>query len=83
MNYTQLTTTIQDYCENTFTDSELATFVNQTEERIYNTVQFPALRKNVIGVTAPANKYLSCPTDFLSVRVYLGGETTRSMGLAY
>jgi hypothetical protein len=66
MNYTQLTTTIQDYCENTFTDSELATFVNQTEERIYNTVQFPALRKNVIGVTAPANKYLSCPTDFLS-----------------
>jgi len=66
MNYTQLTTTIQDYCENTFTDSELATFVNQTEERIYNTVQFPALRKNVIGVTSPTNKYLSCPTDFLS-----------------
>nr|UIB38884.1 subunit VII of photosystem I (Fe-Spolypeptide) [Trentepohlia sp. YN1317] len=25
----------------------------------------------------------SCPTDFLSVRVYLGAETTRSMGLAY
>ena len=25
----------------------------------------------------------ACPTDFLSVRVYLGGETTRSMGLAY
>jgi photosystem I subunit VII len=25
----------------------------------------------------------ACPTDFLSVRVYLGIETTRSMGLAY
>jgi photosystem I subunit 7 len=25
----------------------------------------------------------ACPTDFLSVRVYLGVETTRSMGLAY
>lgn len=25
----------------------------------------------------------ACPTDFLSVRVYLGGETTRSLGLAY
>ena len=24
-----------------------------------------------------------CPTDFLSVRVYLGAETTRSLGLAY
>ncbi|CAN4087057.1 unnamed protein product [Withania somnifera] len=25
----------------------------------------------------------ACPTDFLSVRVYLWHETTRSMGLAY
>ena len=25
----------------------------------------------------------ACPTDFLSVRVYLGAETTRSLGLAY
>lgn len=25
----------------------------------------------------------ACPTDFLSIRVYLGAETTRSMGLAY
>eukprot|EP01024_Parvocaulis_polyphysoides_P072261 TRINITY_DN90_c1_g1_i3.p3 TRINITY_DN90_c1_g1~~TRINITY_DN90_c1_g1_i3.p3 ORF type:complete len:119 (+),score=2.81 TRINITY_DN90_c1_g1_i3:340-696(+) len=25
----------------------------------------------------------ACPTDFLSVRVYLGAETTRSMGLGY
>ena len=25
----------------------------------------------------------ACPTDFLSVRIYLGSETTRSIGLAY
>jgi hypothetical protein len=42
-------------------------FIQQAEERIYNTVQIPALRKNVTGVTTGGNQYLSCPTDFLSV----------------
>jgi hypothetical protein len=42
-------------------------FITQAEERIYNTVQIPALRKNVTGVTTDGNKYLSCPSDFLSV----------------
>jgi hypothetical protein len=42
-------------------------FIQQAEERIYNSVQIPALRKNVTGVTTNGNKYLSCPSDFLSV----------------
>ena len=42
-------------------------FIKQAEERIYNSVQIPALRKNVTGVTTSGNKYLSCPGDFLSV----------------
>jgi hypothetical protein len=42
-------------------------FISQAEERIYNTVQIPPLRKNVTGVTSANNKYLSCPNDFLSV----------------
>lgn len=42
-------------------------FIKQAEERVYNTVQIPALRKNVTGVTTAGNKYLSCPGDFLSV----------------
>jgi hypothetical protein len=67
MNYTELTTAIQDYTENTFTASQLATFVQQAEERIFNTVQFPSLRKNVTGTTTASNKYLSSPGDFLSV----------------
>lgn len=42
-------------------------FIQQAEERIYNTVQIPALRKNVTGLAQQGNKYLSCPNDFLSV----------------
>lgn len=42
-------------------------FISQAEERIYNTVQIPPLRKNVTGLTTNGNKYLSCPSDFLSV----------------
>lgn len=67
MNYSELCTQIQNYTENTFSATELATFVQQAEERIYNTVQLPALRKNVTGTTTTSNKYLNCPTDFLSV----------------
>jgi hypothetical protein len=42
-------------------------FITQAEERVYNSVQIPALRKNVTGLTTSGNKYLSCPADFLSV----------------
>jgi len=42
-------------------------FVRQAEQRIYNSVQFPSLRKNVTGTTSANNKYLQCPSDFLSV----------------
>ena len=66
MNYSELTTAIQDYTENTFTSTELATFVEQAEQRIYNSIQFPSLRKNVTGTATLNNKYLACPTDFLS-----------------
>jgi hypothetical protein len=46
---------------------QIDTFIKQAEQRIYNTVQFPSLRKNVTGTTSAANKYLSAPDDFLSV----------------
>jgi len=66
MTYTELCTNIQSITENTFSASELAMFTQQAEQKIYNTVQVANLRKNVTGVTSPANKYLSCPDDFLS-----------------
>jgi hypothetical protein len=52
--------------ENTFPTANINTFIEQAEQRIYNTVQFPSLRRNVTGVTVPSNKYLACPDDFLS-----------------
>ena len=71
MNYAQLVTAIQDYTENSFNYSTdpapINTFIEQAEQRIYNTVQFPSIRKNVTGVTTASNKYLSCPGDFLAV----------------
>ena len=67
MNYTELITSIQDICENTFTDAQLAMFVRQAEERIYNSVQLASLRSNQTGSLSAGNPYLSCPGDFLSV----------------
>jgi hypothetical protein len=69
MNYTQLSDAIQAYTENTEANfvAEIPVFVKQAEQRIYNTVQFPSLRKNVTGVTTANNKYLQCPLDFLAV----------------
>jgi hypothetical protein len=52
----------------TFTSTEqVNTFIRQAEQRIYNSVQFPSIRKNVTGATTVNNKYLSSPGDFLAV----------------
>ena len=65
MNYTELKTNIEDICENSFTDDQLAMFTQQAVQKIYNSVQIPALRKNVTGTLSTNNKYLSTPSDFL------------------
>jgi len=65
MNYTDLKANIQDICENTFTDDQLALFTQQTEQKIYNAVQIPALRRNVTSAFSISNKYLDLPTDYL------------------
>ena len=69
MNYTQLSANIQAYTENTESNfvAEIPVFVQQAEQRIYNNVQFPSIRKNVTGTTSANNKYLGCPNDFLAV----------------
>lgn len=79
MTYTELIAAIQSYTENQFPDTYLAsgsavsattqlnTFIQQAEQRIYNSVQFPSIRKNVTGNLTSGNKYLSAPDDFLSV----------------
>jgi len=69
VNYTQLTDAICDYTQNFDTDfvNNIPVFVEQAEERIFNTVQFPALRKNQYSAITANNKYVSLPNDFLSV----------------
>jgi hypothetical protein len=68
MNYEQLYNTIQAYAENTeqLFVANIPVFVQQAEERIYNSVQLPSLRKNVLGTITAGNSYLSCPNDYLS-----------------
>jgi len=78
MNYSELSSAIQSYTENEFPDTYLANgtavdsttqinlFITQAEQRIFNTVQFPSLRRNVTGFTSTNNKYLACPSDFLA-----------------
>ena len=68
MNYTQLAQVIQDYSENTESlfVANIPRFVMETEARVYNSVQLPALRKNVIGNLTPSNMFLSLPDDWLA-----------------
>jgi hypothetical protein len=67
VNYSELQTAVEDYTENTFSAADFATMTELAEQRIYNSVQLPALRKNVTGTLTSGNQYLSAPTDFLSV----------------
>ena len=56
MTYSQLVAEIQSYTENTFQTVDINTFITQAEQRIYNSVQLPALRKNIKGTTTSGNK---------------------------
>lgn len=78
MDYNQLVVAIQNYTENQFPDTYLANgttvsptqqinrLIQQAEQKIYNSVQIPSLRKNVTGNVSPSSPYLSCPDDYLS-----------------
>lgn len=65
MNYADLCTNIQDICENTFTSPQLAMFTQQAEQKIYNTVQIPALRKTSTLTLTLNNPLVTIPTDYL------------------
>jgi hypothetical protein len=68
MNYAALSAAIQAYTENTEADfvANIPVFVTQAEQRIYNSVQFPSIRKNVVGVVSTTTPYLSAPDDYLA-----------------
>jgi hypothetical protein len=51
----------------TLTSTEqINTFIEEAEQRIFNTVQLLDLRKNVTGNCTSGNKYLSVPSDWLA-----------------
>lgn len=82
MNYATLFETIKGYVENDFPNTQFTgstgstvtltskeqvdTFIQQAEQRIYNSVQFPNFRKNQTGTLTASNKYLEAPPDFLA-----------------
>ena len=67
VDYAALQQAVEDMVENTFTDVDFATLTRLAENKIYNSVQLPALRKNMTGDLSAGNQYLSTPNDFLSV----------------
>ena len=68
MNYTQLVDLVKQYTQNEETSfvANIPNFVQLAEERIYNAVFIPAIRKNQIGTLTPSNKYLTVPADWLA-----------------
>ena len=66
MTYTELVTAVSAYCETVFNTDSMNTLIAQAEKRIYVAAQFPALRKTSTGALTASNKFLNCPTDFLS-----------------
>jgi len=67
VNYTDLLFDVEDATENTFSATDFALLTQLSEQRIYNSVQLPALRKNMMGTLTGGNQYLAAPVDFLSV----------------
>ena len=66
MTYAELVAAINSYSENSFDTTDINTFIQQAEQRIFNTVQLPDLRRNQVGNTTTGNKYLTTPSDWLA-----------------
>tara|TARA_R100000951_G_scaffold77906_1_gene65754 strand:- start:5159 stop:5812 length:654 start_codon:yes stop_codon:yes gene_type:complete len=66
MNYTELVAAIQSYTEDEYPTADVNLFIQQAEERIFNSVQIPDLRKNVTGTMTAGSKYLNVPSDWLA-----------------
>jgi hypothetical protein len=67
LTYSQLVTAVQDYTQNTFDTTDMNTMIQQAEQRIYNTVSLPNLRKTSTTAITPNVNTFNAPTDFLAV----------------
>ena len=66
MNYTSLKANVEEICEQSFTADQHALFAQQAEQKIYNSVQFPALRKSDDGPYELEHVYGFYPTSIVS-----------------
>ena len=66
MNYADLKTAVEDAVENTFSASDFATMTKLAEQRIYNSVQLPNLRKTSTLSLIVGNPLLPVPADCLA-----------------
>ena len=66
MTYTELVAQIESYTENSYPTVDVNTFITQAENRIFNGVNLPDLRRNDTGTITAANKYLNVPVDWLA-----------------
>jgi hypothetical protein len=79
MDYTALKVAVEDSTENTFSSVDFATLTKLAEQKIYQTVQLPILRKDATLALTSGVQNVNLPSDFLaaySVAVYstlLGG----------
>lgn len=68
MNYATLVALLQDYTQNSSSEfvAAIPEIVKLAEDRIYQSVQIPALKRNATSNFVLNNKYLASPTDFLA-----------------
>ena len=81
LTLTELKTLIQNYVQNTETTfvNTLDDFIKNTEDRIFELVQFDYFRKNVEGQVTLGSRFLTTPSDFelsFSLAVINNGDYT-------
>ena len=65
MTYEELCNAVADTLENSFSDEDYARFARLTEQRIYQRVQPPALRRTATSATSAGVASVPVPADFL------------------
>ena len=65
MNYTSLKANINDICETSFSDDQLAMFTQQAEQKIFNSVDLPAMRNVDSSSLTAGNELYTTPDGYL------------------
>ena len=65
MNYVELTAAVEETIGNPFAPVDMARFAQFAEQKIYNAVQLPALRRNMTSNITTGSPYVTLPPDYL------------------